>query len=499
MKRIHSMRWRLQFWYGLLLALVLLGFGLTADRFQREALIRSTDAELERRVSALARSLRNPPVPLGKERPRPPGLEHPPEETDEPPPEMSPPEPPPLPRPAGSHRPLRLPIQEEAGYATDPQGGWYYVIWLHRSAEIIRSANAPAPLTRPPDPPLPARAPSRRAYGSVREAYLPLIPGDLILVGHTMTNDLANLRHGAWLLTGAALCILGLSLMGGRWLVDRSLAPIAAIGEAAARIAGGDLSRRISVGETDSELGQLAEILNATFARLENSFALQARFTADAAHELRTPVTVLLTHTQNALAVRCAAEGHLEAFAACQRAAERMRALIDSLLRLSRLDSGEAATQRVSFDLAHRVREGVELVRPLATDRGIEIRCELNPAPCSGDPEALDQVITNLLTNAIHHNREGGTVRVAVGSKPGGVVLSVTDTGPGIAPQHLPRIFERFYRVDASRSRSSGGTGLGLAIARAIVDAHGGTIEVESEVGRGTCFMVNLPSTSRER
>lgn len=527
------MRWRLQFWYGLLLTVILAGFGVTAWQFERAALIRSTDAELERRAGGLARILRNPGPPRARP-PRGPEGEGPPPAEDpagnpprETPPEREdprwgplplPPEPPesdvnagdpaaPAPAAAGARDPsprrpaspqVRLPPQEESAYAGDAQGGWYYVVWLGAPPTITRSANAPADVARPPQPGARPTDPGRttpglRARGNAREAYLALGAGDLLLVGHVMTSDFAGLRHAAWLLATAAGAILAVALLVGRWLVSRSLRPIAAISAAAARIAEGDLGQRIGARETDGELGQLADVLNTTFARLEAAFAQQARFTADAAHELRTPVTVLLTHTENALAVGCPSEEHAEAFAACQRAARRMRSLIEALLRLSELDSGQRPLRRVRFDLAPRIAEAVELLRPLAATRRIQMHCDLQAAPCLGDPEAIDQVITNLLSNAIQHNHEGGEVRLSAGSTADGAVLTVQDQGPGIPAEQLPHVFERFHRADPSRSRASGGTGLGLAIVKAIVEAHGGAITVESEAGRGARFTVRLP------
>ena len=289
------------------------------------------------------------------------------------------------------------------------------------------------------------------------------------------------------------LAILGLGWLGGGWIVGRSLGPIADIGAAAAKIAGGDLSQRIRTADTDSELGQLAGVLNSTFARLDAAFAQQAQFTADAAHELRTPVTVILTHTQNALAADCALPQHREAFEACHRASSRMRRLIESLLQLARLDAGEEALQRTPFDLAMVAEDCVELIRPLAAERQIAVRTDFSVSPCRGDPERVRQVITNLLTNAIDYNVSGGEVRVSVGLASGQARLVVADNGPGIAPEHLPHIFDRFYRVDRARTTRTGRTGLGLSIVKAIVEAHGGTVSVASELAKGTTFTVALP------
>lgn len=296
-------------------------------------------------------------------------------------------------------------------------------------------------------------------------------------------------RLAVWLIVAGG-AVLALGLGGAGWLVSRALRPVVKISDAANRISVGNLSERTNVTDTESELGRLAKILNSAFARLEAAFAQQKQFTADAARELRTPVSVMLTHAQNGLAGGCASDEHREAFEACQRAAQRMRRLIESLLELARLDGGQEVILREPFDLARVAAECVELVRPLAAERGIKIHCELSRLEFAGDSDRVAQVITNLLTNAIHHNKPGGEVRIHTQSKNGAALLTVGDTGHGISAENLPHIFERFYRAD--KSRSTTGKGLGLAISKAIVEAHGGNIEVRSEPGQGSEFQIIL-------
>jgi two-component system OmpR family sensor kinase len=293
---------------------------------------------------------------------------------------------------------------------------------------------------------------------------------------------------------GAAGCaVLAFGLAGGWWLATRAIRPIADISATAMKIAGGDLSQRINAADTESELGRLAGILNSTFARLEAAFGHQARFTADASHELRTPVSVILTQTQSALSRERPGPEYREALEACQRAAQRMRTLTASLLELARLDGGQEPMKRGSFDLARVVQDSVELVRPLAAERHIEIHSDLPPMECQGDAERIGQVATNLLSNAIHFNRDRGEVRVSVRAENSSALLTVADTGVGIPAEDLPHVFERFYRVDKSRSRIQGRTGLGLAICKAIVDVHGGSMEVSSRVDNGSVFTLKLP------
>ena len=171
-----------------------------------------------------------------------------------------------------------------------------------------------------------------------------------------------------------------------------------------------------------------------------------------------------------------------------------MRRLIDSLLELARFDAGQETIKREPCNLAHVARECVDLVQPLADQRRIALHLDATEAKCAGDAGRIAQVITNLLTNAIEYNRDGGEVRLIVQRKNGSVLVSVADNGPGIAAEDLPHVFERFYRDDVSRTNGARRSGLGLAISRAIVEAHGGTLSVSSTPGEGAVFTMQLPA-----
>ena len=304
---------------------------------------------------------------------------------------------------------------------------------------------------------------------------------------------MAVMRRLGFLLGVAGMGVLLFGLAGGWWMASRAIRPIENISVTAMKIAGGDLAQRINIADTNSELGRLAGVLNSTFARLEAAFAHQARFTSDASHELRTPVTVILSQTQTALAHERPAPEYRRALEACQRAAQRMRRLSESLLQLARLDAGQDSMKWESFDLSRLALECVGLVRPLAEERRVALRCELLAENCYGDAERIGQVITNLLTNAIHYNHEGGEIVLTAQGRDSAVFLTVADTGEGIPEEDLPHIFKRFYRADKSRSRAQGHVGLGLAISKAIVDARNGSIEVASRRGVGSTFTVGLP------
>jgi heavy metal sensor kinase len=315
--------------------------------------------------------------------------------------------------------------------------------------------------------------------------------GETIRVGCDITPELSENWLVGLKLAGVGGIILFFGLAGGWWFVSHALRPIENISAAAVKISAGDLSQRISIAETESELGQLAAVLNSTFARLEASFAQQQQFTSDAAHELRTPVSVMLTQAQTALNRERTAPEYRETVETCQRAAQRMRRLIESLLALARLDAGQEVLKRLRFDFSKTIADCIEAIRPLAYERGVKISVEVESLEITGDSERLAQVITNLLANAIQYNRTNGEVRVKLETQNGLAVLTVNDSGQGIAAEDLPRVFERFYRAD--KSRSTGGNGLGLAISKAVVEAHGGTIEVSSEENIGTIFTVRLP------
>ena len=330
-------------------------------------------------------------------------------------------------------------------------------------------------------------------HGTFREVITDLPSGEWILVGKNITPELKELHRSGleFICIGAIILLFGLA--GGRWFVSRALQPIESIGNAAAKISAGDLSQRINVAEAESELGQLAAVLNSTFARLESAFAQQKQFASDAAHELRTPVSVMLTQTQTALNRERDATSYKQTVEACQRAAQRMRKLIESLLALARFDAGQEVLNRLRFDFSKTVADCAEMVQPLADERGVKIFMQADPLEITGDSERLAQVVTNLLTNAIQYNQPGGEVRVKLESQNGLAVLTVADTGQRIAAEDLPRVFGRFFRAEQSRT-GAGNTGLGLAISKAVVEAHGGTIEVASAEKAGTTFTVRLPT-----
>ena len=387
---------------------------------------------------------------------------------------------------------VRLAPQTLSLFDEAKPNGFFFAIWSRAGTLLKCSTNTPADVSRPARIEAGTRV-HLRTRGASREAFHFTGIGECVLAGRPIAADLKALQRFAWLLVAAGGAVLALGLGGGWLLATRAIRPLEDISATAVRISAGSLSERINVADTDSELGRLAGLLNATFARLEAAFAQQKQFTADASHELRTPLAALITEAQATLARERNAAEYRETVEACLDTAQQMRRLTQSLLELARFDAGQETIERTPLDLAEQTRACIELIRPLADARGIRIHGNLEPAGALGDADRLSQVITNLLTNAVQYNKDHGKIRVSTRTDNQGAVLTVADTGIGIAPEDLPHLFKRFFRGDKARARADGRSGLGLAICKAIVDAHGGVLEVSSQPGAGTEFVVRLP------
>jgi two-component system OmpR family sensor kinase len=294
-----------------------------------------------------------------------------------------------------------------------------------------------------------------------------------------------------------AVVLLGLGALG-LWVVRLGLRPLEEIEETAGAIAAGDLSRRVERAEPHTEVGRLGLALNAMLGQIEAAFEARAaserrlrRFVADASHELRTPLAAVRAYAE--LFTRGAAERPDDLARSMQgitRESERMSLLVDDLLLLARLDEGRPLeAQPVQLDEV--VAEAVETATTVDPDRPVSFEAE--PTPVVGDRERLRQIVDNLLANVRSHTPPASPVRVRVGSHERHAVVEVADSGPGFADGDARRVFERFYRTDASRSRASGGVGLGLSIVAAVAEAHGGTASARSTPGEGATFTITLP------
>ncbi|MEM6822355.1 MAG: ATP-binding protein [Verrucomicrobiota bacterium] len=293
----------------------------------------------------------------------------------------------------------------------------------------------------------------------------------------------------------ATSVFLGTAVFGYVILV-RGLRPIQSISSTAQQIAAGDLSGRIEITEQSSELGGLAGVLNQTFDRLEHLLKQQVQFTADASHDLRTPIAAILADCQFSLKKPRTTERYLETIEVCHESAQHMRMLVDQLGLLARYDADESDLSREPLDLAEEVDAVCQVVKPVAEKSGIYLGTDLSPVRMFGDSLRLKQVWLNLLNNALCYTEMGGHVKVRTGENRKMGWLEVADNGIGIPQDALEHVFDRFYRVDDSRNVKTGGSGLGLAICKTIIEAHGGAISVKSEIGLGSCFRVELPTAS---
>jgi heavy metal sensor kinase len=390
---------------------------------------------------------------------------------------------------------LVLPEQHQQAFH-GPRGESYYFILWKGEGEVLAASDSRPEVSLPESLPAgrPLNAFEARSHDDVHEVILVGPEGTGILVGKRINREFARLDQLRWQLIGGGGSLLLLGLIGSWYLSSRAVRPLDKITATAEAISASNLSRRIDVAEMESELGRLAHVLNEAFARLEAAFAQQTRFTADASHELRTPLAVIQTHTELALRKERSAAEYQSALGVIGRAAGRMNTLVDGLLTLARADAGQLVLNRESFDLRDTVEACAALLAPLATGRQVALHLDLEPCPVVADDDRFVQVATNLMTNAIRYNHPEGRVEVQVRARGGSAVLRVADTGPGIAEEHQPHIFERFFRVDKARSREDGGCGLGLAICKEIVQAHGGEISLQSKVGHGTTFEVVFPA-----
>jgi heavy metal sensor kinase len=295
------------------------------------------------------------------------------------------------------------------------------------------------------------------------------------------------------MLLGFPLALL-LAAAGGLFLARRALAPVDRMTSTAAALSASDLARRIGYSGPPDELGRLATTFDAMLDRLAAAFARERRFTADAAHELRTPLTALRGRIEVALSRPRSAEEHAATLRALADDVDRLARLSNDLLLLARLDDGELRPDHGPVRLDDLLASVVESVRDLAAVRGLTLHYDPPPAlTVAGDLGQLSRLLLNLLDNALKFTPAGGAISVGLAADGAWAVITVADTGPGIAPEHLPLLGRRFYRGEADRARASGGSGLGLAIAGEIARAHGGALSLTSSLGRGTTATVRLP------
>jgi heavy metal sensor kinase len=338
----------------------------------------------------------------------------------------------------------------------------------------------------------------RAADGSsIRRVSFPiLVHGDLAYILQAETPLLFSqkaLTGLTLLLTVVSVGVLAMAWISSGWLARRVLVPVRILSETAATISEPGAQSRFVLDAPYEEFQQLTQAFNAMMERLQKSRESQGHFVDYAAHEMQTPLTVLQANLEVTLNKARTIEEYREALINSLEHVERLVTLSRELLTLTRLAGDRTPVHRAPLDLQVLLEELIDELHVLADDREIRLTLHTEPVPLVlGDAQWLKQAVINLLDNAIRYTPPGGAVTVRLHSMEERVAVSVEDTGPGIEPQHLPYLFDRFYRTDSARARDCGGTGLGLPIVKGIVDAHGGAISLTSEVGKGSVFMLSL-------
>ncbi|MFZ1164221.1 HAMP domain-containing sensor histidine kinase [Mycobacterium sp.] len=328
----------------------------------------------------------------------------------------------------------------------------------------------------------------------------------LVSVGYDLSEIKHTVRSLAWLQLGIGVAVLLVIGVAGSWVVNRSLRPLTEVEQTAAAIAAGQLDRRIPERDSRTEVGRLSAALNGMLAQIQKAMASSEssaksaltseermrRFITDASHELRTPLTTMRGFAE--LYRQGAARDMEMVMSRIESESRRMGLLIDDLLLLARLDT-QRPIERSRVDLLVLATDAVHDAQAVAPKRTITMEVVDGPGTpeALGDEARLRQVLGNLMTNALQHTPETADITVRVGTTGEDAILEVVDQGPGMSQEDALRVFERFYRTDSSRARSSGGSGLGLSIVDSLVHAHGGTVTVTTAPGQGCRFYVSLP------
>ena len=312
-------------------------------------------------------------------------------------------------------------------------------------------------------------------------------------------EDVSDVLTTLLLIMGIAFpATLGIAILGGFLLAGRALAPVDNITSLARRISAERLGQRLNLRLPNDEIGRLASTFNDMIQRLDDGFMRQRQFTTDASHELRTPLTIMKGQIDVALQRQRDPEDYRRVLQAVNEEVDRLIRLAGSLLTLTRADAGQIPMTLETIDLGEVANGALEQVRSPATDKNVGLEIEPGPPESvRADENLLLQLVLNLLDNAIKYTPGGGQVILGWKLNENYVELQVRDTGIGIDQENIPYLFDRFYRVDKARSRTDGGVGLGLAISRWIAEAHGGSIRVESALGKGSIFTLLLPDPCR--
>lgn len=319
-----------------------------------------------------------------------------------------------------------------------------------------------------------------------------------ILSSESANSTFASLFHLALI---ALPCLVFLAALGGYFLISRAFLPVRCIADSAEQISSGnDLSRRIALGEANDEIYQLAATVDRMLDRLEDSFAREKQFTSDASHELRTPLSVILSQCDYSLSRPQSSKETTKALETVQEQARKMSALISQLLTLARADRGQDRLLLEQIDLSNLTEMVSMQVQEMAEEKQITVHTDIAPEiTVLGDETMLMRMLLNLMENAVKYGTSGGNLWVTLSRQDNRIYGTIRDDGIGIAKENLPKVWDRFYQVEPSRSSTIGGVGLGLPMVQYIVRAHGGAITAESKLGKGSTFTFWLPNDTKEK
>ncbi len=468
-----NIRWRLTIWYTAVLTLILLIFSGAVYVGLSRSLIATLDNHLKREAGQLIGGLK-----FEREE------EHKDDEDEE----------------------HQVRTQLELGYR--PEEGVLWRILDHQGQPLIDPGDLAG---LPVDPTLTGSDYARLEYATLpNQTLIRLYSVPFVIEGQgggiiQVAESYAHFQEVERLLLlmlaiGLPFTLLAASA-GGWFLASRALNPIDRITRATQQISADDLHQRLNLKLPNDEVGRLAVTFDQMLARLEDAFERQKRFIADASHELRTPLTILKGDVEVALTRPRSAAEYRETLEMVNQTSDRLTSLVEELFLLARADNHQFPLQVEQFNLAELLSQQVAQLMPRALVKNITLNLDIpETLTIMADSAKLARLFLNLLDNAIKYSQPGDSVTVKTACQNGQVCVTVTDTGPGIPPEYLPYLFERFYRVDRARSRhewvngaSSSGAGLGLAIADWLAKVHGGHIEVASRVGQGTTFTVWLP------
>lgn len=474
MKRYRSIQWQLMAWQRMLLAAVLITLLALHYHLRRKSEISEIDTGLQNALMTVMPAL--DPLTGGMQGSPPrrgPNFNTPPPRMDE----------------DTSSDPFTMAEM----YLDDIDSKGYYIAhWGETKAPPRRFGTAPDTMSRYDYAMISGEQQFYNLNGS-RELVITHHSGMLMVIGRPLAETNAILKKTRYqlILVGSLVFLIG--HVGGGIIIRRTLKPIREISQTAEEISRGAHSRRIELAAAPDELASLAQTLNNSFTHLDNALEAQIRFSADASHELRTPIAVIMAQTQAALKRDRSTEEYKTILQACLRAGQRMKSMADSLLELTRISGSGSILNIARTNLTEVISSAVEETTRLSEKHPIHFQTLENSQSVEIDPERIHQVLVNLISNAVKHNPAGCAICVSQKERAGWAVIEIEDQGAGIPADALPHIFERFYRIDASRSRDSGGSGLGLSIVQSIVEAHGGTIEATSILTRGTTFTIKLP------